>query len=96
MHLQIPHKSNKIAAITKIKRALQDGKSQMPKEVSIDDERWEGETLHFGVTLQGKQVAGTLLVTDTELVIDAKLPLLWRIFEGKIEKMISEQIKAIS
>lgn len=96
MHLQIPHKSNKVSALTKIKKALQDGKSQMPKEVTLDEERWEGDTLNFGVTLQGKQITGTLQVTDTELVIDARLPLLWRIFEGKIEKMIGEQIKALT
>jgi hypothetical protein len=95
MHLQIPHKTNKIAAITKVKKALQEGRSQLGAYATIDEERWEGDTLHFAATLQGKQITGTFLVTEKDFVIDAKLPLLWRIFEGKIEKMINEQVSSL-
>jgi len=95
MHLQIPHKTNKIAALTKIKKALQEGRSQLGDMASIDEERWEGDILHFAATLQGKQITGTLAVTDKDFVIDAKLPLLWRIFEGRIQKMIDEQVKSL-
>jgi hypothetical protein len=95
MHLQVPHKSNKISALTKVKLALQHGKSQLGEHATIDEERWEGDTLHFAATLQGKQITGTLQVTDRDFVIDARLPLLWRIFEGRIERMIAEQVKAL-
>ncbi len=95
MHLQIPHKSNKISALTKVKKALQEGKSQLGAYATIDEERWEGDILHFAATLQGKQITGTLHVTDKDFVIDAKLPLLWRMFEGRIEKMLAEQVKSL-
>jgi hypothetical protein len=95
MHLQIPHKTNKIAALTKVKKALQEGRSQLGNMATIDEERWEGDMLHFAATLQGKQITGTLQVTDKDYVIDAKLPLLWRMFEGRIEKMIAEQVQSL-
>ena len=95
MHIAVPHKSNKISALTKVKQALAHGRSQLGEHATIDDERWEGDTLHFAATLQGKQITGTLQVTDTEFVVDAKLPLLWRMFEGRIEKMLAEQVKAL-
>ena len=95
MHIQIPHKATKIQALTKVKLALEHGRSQLAGHATIDEERWEGDTLHFAATLQGKQITGTLLVTDKDLVVDAKLPLLWRIFEGRIEKMIGEQIQSL-
>jgi hypothetical protein len=95
MHLQIPHKTNKIAALSKIKKALQDGRSQLGDSATIDQESWEGDTLHIAATLQGKQITGTLKVTDTEFVVDAKLPLLWRMFEGRIEKMVADQVKSL-
>jgi hypothetical protein len=47
------------------------------------------------VTLQGKQITGTLAIDDKDFIIDAKLPLLWRLFEGKIERTIAEQVKAM-
>ena len=64
-------------------------------QATVTREDWEGETLNFAAEVQGKTITGTLVVTDTEFVIDAKLPLLWRIFEGRIEKMIAEQAKLL-
>ena len=96
MHFQVPHKSTKIQALTKVKKALEEGRGQLSGYAKIDEERWEGDTLHFATTLQGKQITGTLEVTDRDFVIDAKLPLFWRIFEGKIESMIAEQVRSLN
>ncbi len=95
MHFKVPHKTSKLQALVKVKQALNDAKPMMKDQATIDEERWEGDTLHFAATLQGKQITGTLEVTDTDFVIDAKLPLLWRMFEGKIEQMIAEQTKGL-
>ena len=95
MHIVVPHKATRAVAIAKIKEALVQGKSQMGDMAKIDEERWEGDVLHFAVTLQGKQITGTLQTDDTNFTVDAKLPLLWRIFEGKIERMIAEQVKSM-
>ena len=97
MHIQVPHKSTRAQTITKLKQALEEARSKAKEnQIEITEERWEGDVLHFGVTVQGKNITGTLGITETDFVIDAKLPLLWRIFEGKIEKMIAEQAKALS
>lgn len=93
MHFQIPHGTSQSDALNKVKHALSDAKPHLDGQATIDEERWEGNTLHFAATLQGKQITGTLSVSDTEFVIDAKLPLMWRLFEGRIEKMIAEQVK---
>ena len=95
MHFKIPHKTSKFKAITKVKQALNDARPQMKGHAEITEERWENDTLHFGADLQGKSITGTLVVTDTDFVIDAKLPLMWRLFEGRIEKMIAEQVKQL-
>ena len=96
MHIQIPHKSTKFQAGQKVRDAIQHARP-MAKEhnVTIDEERWEGNTLHFSITLQGKQITGTLVIDDKDFIIDAKLPLLWRLFEGKIERTIAEQVQAM-
>ena len=95
MHFQIPHKTSKFRAVQKVKQALNGARSQLKDQATISREDWEGETLHFAAEVQGKTITGTLVVTDKEFVIDAKLPLLWRIFEGRIEKMIAEQAKQL-
>ena len=96
MHIQIPHRASKISALTKVKQALHQSRSQLGAYATIDEERWEGDTLHFAATLQGKKIAGTLQISENDFIIDAKLPLLWRMFEGRIEKMLEEQVRSLS
>ncbi len=96
MHFQIPHKTSKFQAVQKVKLALTHARPQLKDQATIDEERWDGNTLHFAATVQGKKITGTLNVTDIHFVIDAKLPLLWRIFESRIEKMIVEQVKSLT
>lgn len=91
MHLEVQHKSSKDAAVARIKKALVDARPQMQGQVKITKEEWNNSMLTFAFEIQGKEVTGTLRVTDQDFVVDAKLPLLWRMFEGKIEKMIKEQ-----
>lgn len=95
MHFKVPHQTSQAEAITKLRRALHDAQGQIPKDVSIDRQEWNNNVLTFAVTVQGKEITGSLTVTETELEIDAKLPLLWRLFEGKIESMIAEQLKSL-
>lgn len=91
MHVQIPHKFSTTEAVSRVKNAIADAKSKMGDKGKIDEERWEGNTLHFAVSGQGQHVSGTLEVKDKEFILDAKLPLMLRLFEGKIEQAIKEQ-----
>jgi len=91
MHFEIPHKDSAPTAVAKIKQALNQSRGELQKHATGITEKWEGNTLHFGATVQGSTITGTLDIKDEVFVIDAKLPLLWRMFEGRIEKMIQEQ-----
>lgn len=95
MHFNIPHNMSQDAAITRVKRALEDAKPHMKDQATLNEERWEGATLHFDVALQGKNITGTLEVTETEFVINAKLPLMWRMFEGMVQKEIQKQVQQL-
>lgn len=96
MHVQIPHTFTQRFAIDRIKKGLVDVRPQLKDQVTIEEERWEGNTLHFAFTAQKKHVTGTVEIRETEFVVDAKLPLLWRMFEGKIEKAIMEQAQQLA
>jgi len=91
MHVIIKHNFKKEEAINRVKKALTEARSQAAGHIEGAEERWEGDTLNFAFTLQGKKITGTLDVRDQEFELNAKLPLLWRMFEGRLEKMIQEQ-----
>lgn len=91
MHIEVPNTEGK-AATARIKQMLDEARAKMGDQATIHEERWDGDTLHFDVTAQGQRIRGTLAVEDDKLVIDAKLPLMLRMFEGRIEKEIAKQI----
>ena len=92
MHIQIPHELTQAAAVAKVKQTLADAKPQLAQQATIEEERWEGNTLHFAFTAQGQHITGTLSVGETEFDLTAKLPLMLKLFEGKIERAIKEQV----
>lgn len=93
VHFELPHAESAAVAAQKIKKAIAESRSQLKEHAEDLEERWEGNTLHFGASLQGKRITGTLEVKDKLFIVDAKLPLMWRLFEGRIESMIKEQSK---
>jgi len=92
MHIKVPNKGSKSETVTRIKQAIEEARPKMGDQATIHEERWEGDVLHFDVTAQGQRISGTLTVEDDALVVDAKLPLMLRFFEGKIEREIQKRI----
>ena len=93
MHLDIPHQLGRVEATTRIKRALIEARAKAGDKVKIDEERWEGDILHFDITAESQHIMGTLEVKDREFSLDAKLPFMLRLFEGQIEKAAKEQVQ---
>lgn len=93
MHIQVPHKKLKSEARQKIKDAIEEARPHMQGQVEVTKEEWQGDTLAFAVKVQGKEITGTLEVTESDFVLDAKLPLMWRIFEGRIQKEVAKQVE---
>ncbi|HEY4516714.1 MAG TPA: polyhydroxyalkanoic acid system family protein [Candidatus Paceibacterota bacterium] len=95
MHLNIPHKFSREEALERVKKVLVDARPQLTGKATIEEERWESDILHFAFTTEGQHISGQLKVKDKEFELDAKLPLMLRMFEGKIEKMIAAQATQI-
>ena len=92
MHIEIPHQFSRKEAVNRVKQSLNKSRAQMLQQAPDLKTEWDADTLRFSLTVQGKHIDGTLAVEEKQFVLDAKLPLLWRMFEGKIEKTIKEQI----
>ena len=97
MQLNFPHKFSKFEAKQKVKQLLENARTQQEfkEKVKIEEERWENDTLHFAFTAEGQHISGKLEVKEREFDIYAKLPLMMRLFEGKIKRSIEEQTKQL-
>ncbi len=91
MQLKIPHSFSRHEAVARAQRLLIEAKPKFADKVTVGEERWEGDVLHFAFMMQGQNISGRLEVKDREYELNAKLPLMMRMFERKIEKMITEQ-----
>ena len=92
MHIDIPHQfKNKEEAIARVKHALAEAGPQLGDKATIKQEEWQGDTLIFAADIQGQNISGTLVVREKVFDINAKLPLMMRMFEGRIEKAIKAQ-----
>lgn len=96
MHLEIPHKTTQQDAIIRVKRGLDEMRPKIGDQAQIHEERWDGNTLHFDATAQGQRISGTLAVEEKDFVIDATLPLMLRLFEGRIEREIMQQVSQLT
>ncbi len=92
MTFNVPHNTTKDAAVARVKEALRKARAEIGDKATIDEERWEGDTLHFAFTAQGQSISGTLHITDTNYDAEIKLPLMLRMFEGKIKSMIEAEV----
>ncbi|HEY5383226.1 MAG TPA: polyhydroxyalkanoic acid system family protein [Candidatus Paceibacterota bacterium] len=92
MHIDLPHKFNtKEEAIARVKHALNEARPQLGDKATITEEEWQGDTLTFAADIQGQKISGTLVAREKVFDINAKLPLMMRMFEGRIEKAIKAQ-----
>jgi hypothetical protein len=55
------------------------------------DYEWHGFTLHLTAKVKGFNLKGTIDVTETEVVVDGKLPLLAKPFESKIRHTVERE-----
>lgn len=95
MQLKVQHNQTKVAALVRVKKALIEHRAAILQNASDVEERWEGDTLHFSAKVQGTKLSGSLTVLDKEFDIELKLPLMYRMFEGRIKKAIEEQAKGL-
>ncbi len=96
MQIIIPHQAGSAAAAkSKVMQALDEARAKIGDQATIDKEEWSENMLTFGFTAQGQTISGTFEVREAEFELNAKLPLMLKMFEGRLKKAIEEQAKAM-
>jgi len=96
MHIEIPHAFSAADGVERVKQGLSEARPKLEGQATIEREEWVGNKLDFAVSVQGKKITGTLVAEDKKYIVDAQLPLLWRMFEKQIQKAVEEQVKTLS
>jgi putative polyhydroxyalkanoate system protein len=95
MRINVPHHTDKETARRKINERIAALFGQYAHYLSDSEHRWEGDRLTFSGSAKGFKVNGTIDVTDTEVIIDGKLPLMAKPFEPRVKSAIEKETSSM-
>jgi putative polyhydroxyalkanoate system protein len=95
MRISVPHKIDKATARKRIEERLHQMLATYGHYLSEVEHRWEGDRLVFSGKAKGMTANGTVDITDNEVIIDGKLPLLAKPFEPRIKSTIEKEAETI-
>jgi hypothetical protein len=91
MRIAIPHNTTKARAKKIVEQRLKNLERDHGHQANDLDYEWHGTTLHINLKAKGLSAKGTVEITDSDVIIDGKLPLLAKPFESKIRHTVERE-----
>lgn len=91
MRIAVPHNTTKDRARKIIEQRIGDLTRQFGHHADDVQQDWFGDTLKFRGKARGLTVEGTVEITDQVVIIDGKLPLIAKPFEGRIRQTVESE-----
>jgi hypothetical protein len=90
--VRIPHTLSQEELRRRLDDGLAQARSAYGDSVGPIESRWEGETLHLGLSVMGMALEGRVEMHPGEVVVHLQLPPLAAMFAGRIREGIEERI----
>jgi len=91
MRIAVPHNMSKAQARARVEGRIGQLLGQFSHHAEDLEHEWMGDTLRFKGKAKGLKVEGTVEVTDADVVIDGKLPLIAMPFESRIREAVKKE-----
>jgi putative polyhydroxyalkanoate system protein len=91
MRIAVPHDTTREIARQKVDARLTQLLGQFGGHAEDMTHEWHGDTLTFKGKARGFAIEGTVEITDAAMIVDAKLPLMARMFEGRIRQTVEQE-----
>jgi hypothetical protein len=95
MKVAVPHHTTRAEARQKVEQKIDQVLAQVGGQADEVHHEWQGDTLHFRGKAKGFSLHGTAEVTDSELIVHSKLPLLAMAFESRIRQTLEREAAAM-
>jgi len=95
MRISVPHRTDKETARRKINERIGQLFGQFGHYLNDSSHSWDGDRLVFSGNAKGIKANGTVEVTDTEVIIESKLPLLAKPFESRIKSSVEKEAESM-
>jgi Putative polyhydroxyalkanoic acid system protein (PHA_gran_rgn) len=91
MRIAVEHHTTKANARQIVERKINNLLQSYGAQADQAEHEWRGDTLYFKGKARGFNIEGTVDITDTDVILDGKLPLIARAFEGKIRQTVEAE-----
>ncbi|HEY0157572.1 MAG TPA: polyhydroxyalkanoic acid system family protein [Thermoanaerobaculia bacterium] len=91
MRIAVPHNLTREQARKRVDQRLTSLLGQFGHQAEEMEHDWTGDTLRFKGKAKGLKVEGTVEITDAAMIVDAKLPLIASMFEGRIREAVQKE-----
>ena len=95
MRVAVPHNTTKGRAKQIVEQKLKNFEKLYGSKASDVEHEWQGNTLHISGKAKGFSLKGTLEITDSDVIIDGKLPFLAKPFESKIKQTVEREAESM-
>jgi putative polyhydroxyalkanoate system protein len=95
MRIAVEHHTSKEVAREKLEERLGQLLVQYGGREEDFESEWLGDTMRFNGKALGFRVEGTIEITDAEVIVDGKLPLIANMFEGRIRQAVEREADAM-
>ena len=95
MRIAIEHHTTRAKARKIVEQKLCEAEKHYGHYATDFDWEWQGDTLHVSGKAKGMTLKGTLEITETDVIVDGKLPLLAKPFESRIRHAVEREAEAI-
>ena len=95
MKVIVDHVLPKQEAKTRISKLIEELKTEHRDKISDEYENWNGDSADFGFKVSGMKITGKLIIRDSDVEINGKLPFLAIPFKSQIENLIREKAEEL-
>lgn len=92
LSVNVPHSLGQEEATQRLKDGFQKVMDEFGQHISDFQEEWNGDTLGFSFKTFGSRIKGTVTATESEVKVDAGLPLAAMMVKGMIEQRIHDEL----
>ena len=91
MRIAIQHHTTRAKARQIIETKMSQVEKHYGHYASDVEQQWTGDVLHIAAKAKGFHIKGTLEITDSEVILEGKLPLMAKMFEGRIKSTVEKE-----
>ncbi len=95
MKINYPHTLGATEALKRLQDFAEKLKQQYASEIEEASEQWNGNTGEFILKAKGIKVKGLIKVTDNNVEIESKVPLILKPFQSQIENLIKDELRKL-